>query len=109
MNRLEIFYTVLLTVFATVLTRYISFIIFPNPEKMPKFIKYLGKVLPFSVMGLLVIYSFKNTVVFSYPYALPEIIASVAIIFLHFWKKNMLLSIATGTVLYMFLVQKIFI
>ena len=108
MSSLEQAITVVLVILATMLTRFISFLVFPNPEKMPKFIKYLGTVLPFATMGLLVVFSYKHVSFLKAPYGIPELIASCLVVFLHVYKRNMLLSIASGTIVYMFLVQKIF-
>lgn len=88
-------------------TRYLPFILFSNKE-IPKALVYLGDVLPGAIIGMLVIYCFKSTVVLSYPFALPEIIACVVVIGLYIWRKNVLLSVGVGTVLYMVLVQVVF-
>lgn len=92
----------------TMLTRFLPFILFPKGKEPPAFINYLGKVLPYAVIGLLVVYCLKDAV-FTLYHGLPEAIAIIVTVFLHKWKKNTLLSIAVGTVLYMFLVQKCFI
>lgn len=101
---------VLIAVMAIVsfLLRALPFLIFSN-GKAPKIILYLGDVLPGAIMGMLVIYCFKNTVVTDFPFGIPEIIATAVVIGLHLWKKNFLLSIGIGTVLYMVLVQLIFV
>lgn len=109
MTHLETIITIILVVFATMLTRFLSFFVFPNSDTMPKFIKYLGTVLPFAVMGLLVVFSFKEVSFLQYPYAVPEIISGTVVLILHIYKRNMLFSIAGGTLLYMFLLQKVFI
>lgn len=93
----------------TMLIRFLPFILFKDAEKMPKSLKYLGGVLPGAVMGMLVVYCFKSTTVLEFPYALPEIIASAVVVVLYLWRKNTLLSIGLGTVLYMFLVQVVFV
>lgn len=95
-------------VLGTMLTRFLPFLIFPAGKPTPQYIRYLGDVLPFAVIGLLVVYSLQNTVVLEWPYGLPEIIAIGCIVGLHVWKKNMLLSIGAGTVIYMLLVQLVF-
>ena len=92
----------------TMITRFLPFLAFPESKPIPKFITYLGEVLPLAVMGMLVIYTFKETVVLAYPYGIPELIALVVTVGLHLWKRNMLISIAAGTVIYMILVQAIF-
>lgn len=101
-------FTILIVVLGTMFTRFLPFLIFPADKTPPAFIKFLGKVLPNAVIGLLVIYSLKDAV-FSDFHCLPELIAIVFVIVLHEWKNNMLLSIAGGTILYMFLVQYCFI
>ena len=95
-------------VLGTVATRFLPFIIFPAGKPTPKYVQYLGDVLPFAVIGLLVVYSLKDTAVLSWPYGIPEAIAIICIVLLHVWRKNMLLSIAAGTVIYMLLVQLVF-
>lgn len=91
----------------TMVTRFLSFLIFPEGKEPPEFIQYLGKVLPYAVIGLLVIYCLKD-VPGSGTYGIPEFLAIVFIVLLHRWKKNILLSIGGGTVFYMLLVQFVF-
>jgi branched-subunit amino acid transport protein AzlD len=92
----------------TVLTRFLPFIVFPAGKEMPRFVGYLGKTLPFATMGLLVVYCLKGIQITAAPYGLPELLAVAAIVLLHRWKGNSLLSIGVGTVFYMFLVQVVF-
>ena len=92
----------------TILLRFLPFLIFGN-RTTPKLITYLSKVLPYSVMGMLVVYCLKGATISAYPYALPEIIAGLTVVLLHIWKRNTLLSIVTGTVVYMVLVQLVFV
>lgn len=92
----------------TFLTRAIPFLMFPKGKEIPKIVQYLGAVLPAAVIGMLVIYCLKSVNVISFPYGLPEFIAVTAVIGLHVWKRNNLLSIGAGTVLYMVLVQAVF-
>ena len=91
----------------TMVTRFLPFLIFPEGKEPPEFIQYLGKVLPYAVIGLLVIYCLKD-VPGSGTYGIPEFLAIVFIVLLHRWKKNILLSIGGGTVFYMLLVQYVF-
>lgn len=91
----------------TMVTRFLSFLIFPEGKEPPEFIQYLGKVLPYAVIGLLVIYCLKD-VPGSGTYGIPEFLAIVFIVLLHRWKKSILLSIGGGTVFYMLLVQFVF-
>lgn len=100
--------TVSVVVLGTMLTRFLPFLIFPENRTPPKSITYLGTVLPYAAIGLLVIYCLKDAV-FSSHHALPELIAIAFIVILHNRKHNTLLSIAGGTVLYMVLVQNVFL
>lgn len=93
----------------TFLTRVIPFLLFPKGKEIPPLIKYLGAVLPPAVIGMLVIYCLKSVNLFVYPYAAPELIAAAVVVILHIWKRNNLLSIGVGTVLYMFLIQQVFV
>ncbi|GLI90997.1 branched-chain amino acid transporter permease [Bacillus subtilis] len=99
---------ILIVVFGTMMTRFLPFLIFSADKPTPSYIKYLGKVLPPAVFGLLVIYSLRKVNVFEGNYGIPELVSVLVIIVLHSWKRNMLLSIASGTILYMFLVQIVF-
>jgi len=92
----------------TMLTRFLPFIIFPANKQTPKFIIYLSTVLPYAVIGLLVVYCLKNVSFATAPFGLPEAIAILCTVLIHNWKSNMLLSIGAGTVLYMALVQFVF-
>lgn len=108
MTSIEMVMIVAIVVAGTLLTRFGAFLIFPPGKKAPDFVLYLGKALPASVMGMLVVYTFKETVVLSYPYGIPELIALVVTVGLHLWKRNMLISIGAGTVVYMILIQAVF-
>lgn len=99
-------YVVLISGAVTILLRFLPFIAFG--KKRPEFILYLGRVLPYSVMAMLVIYCLKGINFLSSSHGVPEIISSLVVIILHVWKRNTLLSIITGTALYMFLVQSVF-
>ena len=89
----------------TMVTRFLPFLIFPEGKEPPEFIQYLGKVLHYAVIGLLVIYCLKPG---SGTYGIPEFLAIAFIVLLHRWKKSILLSIGGGTVFYMLLVQFVF-
>ncbi len=107
MTTIQRILTIAAVALGTMLTRFLPFLIFPEGKTPPRVITYLGKVLPYAVIGMLVIYCLKDS--FSNgSYALPEAIAAAFIILLHKWKKNTLLSIGAGTALYMFLVQNYF-
>lgn len=90
------------------LTRLIPFLFFPPGKEVPPLIRYLGKALPPAVIGMLVVYCLKGVHLASYPHGLPELIAVAVVVVLHVWKRNNMLSIGAGTVLYMFLIQTVF-
>lgn len=92
----------------TMLTRFLPFLIFGKNRQTPKFVTELGKVLPFAIMGMLVVYCLKDISPLAYPYGIPELLGCLCVAGLHAWKRNTLLSIGGGTVLYMLLVQLIF-
>ena len=94
-------------VLGTMATRFLPFLVFSKGKTPPKFVQYLGKVLPCAAIGLLVVYCFKD-VASSVTYGIPEILSVLLIIVLHKWKKNTLLSIGGGTALYMLLMQTVF-
>lgn len=100
--------TIAMVVLGTMITRYLPFIIFPAGKPTPKYVQYLGKVLPPAVFGMLIIYCLKNVSIFSGSHGIPELIAIAVVVGLHVWKRQMLLSIAGGTVVYMLLVQLVF-
>ncbi|MDD3404179.1 MAG: branched-chain amino acid transporter permease [Hespellia sp.] len=100
--------TVAMVVFGTMITRFLPFVVFQSNKPTPKYIQYLGKVLPGAVFGLLIIYCLRNVSVFTGTHGLPEAIAIVVVAVLHKWKRQMLLSIAGGTAVYMLLVQLVF-
>ena len=100
--------TIAMIVLGTLLTRFLPFLLFPAGNPTPRYIQYLGKVLPSAVFGLLVVYSLKDVSLLTGSHGLPELISVAVVIVLHLWKRQMLLSIAGGTVCYMLLVQLVF-
>lgn len=100
--------TIGLVVLGTMLTRFLPFLLFPAGKATPKYIQYLGKVLPPAMFGLLVVYCLRGVSILSGSYGLPELISIALVVGLHIWKRQMLLSIAAGTVCYMLLVQLVF-
>lgn len=94
---------------ATMITRFLPFVLFPAGRETPKYIEYLGKSLPYATMGLLVVYCLKGITLTAAPFGLPEALAILLIVILHWWKRNSLISIGAGTVFYMILVQLIFV
>lgn len=96
-------------VLGTLLTRFLPFLIFSGDKETPQYMKYLGYVLPPAVFGLLVVYSLRNVDLTSVSGFLPELLGIALIVVLHYWKRNMLLSLAGGTIFYMILVQMVFV
>ena len=92
----------------TMATRFLPFLIFRGDKKTPDIIVYLGKVLPYAIMGMLVVYCMKDVAFLSAPYGIPELLGCLVVALLHIWKRNSLLSIGVGTVFYMVLVQLVF-
>ena len=92
----------------TAATRFLPFLIFRGKGSTPKLITYLGKVLPFAIIGMLVVYCLKDVQLLSWPHGIPELIGIFVVTGLHIWKRNTLLSIGVGTVCYMLLVQLVF-
>lgn len=97
--------TIAAVVFGTMLTRFLPFLLFPAGRPTPKYIQYLGKVLPSAVFGMLVVYCLKDVSLISGSHGIPELLAVLAVTVLHLWKRQMLLSIAGGTIFYMVLLQ----
>ena len=92
----------------TQITRWLPFWLFPEKKEPPQVVTDLGRLLPPAMMGLLVVYCLKGVAWTASPYGVPELLAIAAVVLLHRWKGNVLLSIAGGTALYMLLVQLVF-
>ncbi|MBQ2286460.1 MAG: AzlD domain-containing protein [Clostridia bacterium] len=90
----------------TILLRFLPFLIFG--KETPKYVSYLGRVLPPAIIGMLVIYCLKDITVSAFPYGLPELISVACVMVVQIWKRNSLISILSGTVMYMILVQTVF-
>lgn len=99
------YWQVAVMAFVTVLLRAIPFLIFRNDKETPKFIVYLGSMLPMAIMGMLVVYCLKGVSFGAFMDWFPTLVSVVAVVVLHVWKRNTLLSILGGTVLYMVLVH----
>lgn len=100
--------TIGMVILGTAITRFLPFLLFPADKPTPKYIQYLGKVLPSAVFGLLVIYCLKNVSLFEGSRGIPELVSILVVVLLHLWRRQMLLSIAGGTICYMLLVQFVF-
>ena len=108
MNDTKLLFAVLIMSAVTVLLRFAPFVIFKN-NKTPKTVEYLGKVLPYAVMGMLVVYCLKDVSFFELKNFLPQLIASAVVVISLVIKRNTLVSIVLGTVCYMALVQFVFV
>lgn len=93
----------------TALIRFAPFLVFRGGPETPAVILRLGKLLPCAVMSMLVVYCLRNMDFAGASHALPEIIAAAVVVLLHVWRRNTLLSIVAGTVVYMLLVQLVFV
>ena len=93
----------------TFATRLFPFALFGGKKEVPKFIKYLGDVLPVAILGILIVYCLRDFEKGSINYILPQIIAVALTAGIHLWKKNALLSIAVGTIGYMLLIHFVFV
>ena len=107
MNNAHSILMVVVISLVTILLRFLPFLIF-GKRKTPEYISYLGRVLPYSIMGMLVVYCLRNVSILTVLYGIPELIACVIVILTHIWKRNTLLSILSGTLVYMFMVQFLF-
>ena len=92
----------------TMATRFLPFLLLGDKRQTPPFISYLGKVLPFAIMGMLVVYCLKGVAVTQLSSVAPAALGVAITAGLHLWKHNTLLSILGGTVVYMVLVQMVF-
>ena len=92
----------------TALLRFIPFWLFGGGKETPQVISYLGRALPYAIMGMLVVYCLREISFLQSPYGLPQLLAVGMVTLLHCWKRNTLLSILGGTVLYMILIQAVF-
>jgi len=92
----------------TILLRFLPFLIFRADRPIPAYVVYLGHVLPPAIIGMLVVYCLRDTAVTAAPHGLPELIAALSVVGLQVWKRNSLISILSGTVIYMLLVQLVF-
>ena len=90
----------------TILLRFLPFLVFR--KEPPRYISYLGKVLPPAIIGMLVVYCFKDITPAVHPFGIPELVAAACVVGVQIWKRNALISILAGTALYMVLIQLAF-
>ena len=108
MHDLHAMATIAIAAVVTAALRFLPFLIFGERKQTPSIIAYLGQVLPFAIMGMLVVYCLKDVSFSAAPFGIPEAIGCAAVALLHIWKRSTLLSIGGGTVVYMLLVQLVF-
>lgn len=108
MTLLQQIITIAMCALATMLTRFLPFLVFRPDRPTPRYVQYLGGVLPLAVFAMLVVYCLRNVSITTGTHGLPEFIAIAITVALHMWKKQMLISIAGGTIAYMLLVQLVF-
>ena len=105
MNNKEMIIAIIILALSVQVTRALPFIIFRNEAKMPPVVGYLEKVLPAAIMGMLVVYCFKDYDYSSFRNVVPEVLSAAVVFGVHLWRKNMILSIVLGTTLYMVLIR----
>jgi len=105
MNDLQLLLTVGAMAIATMLTRFLPFILFPDHKPIPPFVSFLADRLPYASLGMLVVYALKDVSVVESPFGLYELLSMVLIALIHHWKSNTLLSISSGLLLYLLLVN----
>ena len=108
MNSMYALLMILVIALVTAALRFIPFFIFSGDRPVPKFVTYLGRVLPYSIMAMLVVYCLKGISFAKAASWLPELISAALVAVLHVWKRNTLFSIICGTICYMVLIQFIF-
>lgn len=101
--------TIAILALMTVLTRALPFIIFSEgksrKKETPKYIQYLGKALPLAVFGMLVVYCLKDVQWLDGAHGIPEILGIAAVVLMHLWRRQLFLSMAVGTAVYMILIR----
>jgi len=107
-NNTYVLLSILVMAIVTALLRCLPFFVFSGKRSTSPFVTYLGRYLPYAMMGMLVVYCYKSVSFDAAPFALPELIAGAAVVLLHVWKRNSLLSIGLGTACYMLLIRFVF-
>lgn len=97
--------TIVILAVITFMTRALPFLIFPAGKPTPKYIQYLGKALPLAVFGMLVVYCLKDVQWLQGVHGIPEILGIAAVVLMHLWRRQLFLSMAVGTAIYMVLIR----
>ncbi|MBQ9936432.1 MAG: AzlD domain-containing protein [Lachnospiraceae bacterium] len=108
MNNLHTLGVIAVAAVVTALLRFLPFVIFNGNRKTSKIVEKLGRILPYAVMGMLVVYCLKGVSFASVAGFMPYLIACLVVAVLYIWKRNTLLSIVCGTLCYMVFVQMVF-
>ena len=108
MDKLHSILLIAVVALVTIVLRFLPFLIFGENRRTPPIVAYLGKVLPFAIMGMLVVYCLKDVRLTAAPFGISELIGCAIVAGLHVWKRSTLLSIGAGTIVYMLLVQFLF-
>ena len=109
LTSVQTFIIICMVTAGTIITRVLPFILFQDTKLNNSYISYLGQVLPYAAIGMLVVYSLKGVNLGISPHGIPEAISIIIIAVLHYWKENTILSIGVGTIVYMVLVQVVFV
>ncbi len=108
MSETQIWYAVAVMALVTASLRFLPFLVFGGDKKTPEMVQKLGRILPYAIMGMLVVYCLKGVTFTSAAGFVPSLIACLVVGALYVWKRNTLVSIVCGTVCYMLLVQVVF-
>ena len=105
MNTTHQIITIIIIAVATIFTRALPFMLFPSQKHTTPFVRFLGKYLASAVFGVLIVYCLKDVQFISGNHGLPQLLGILACILLHLWRKNLLLTIAGGTIFYMMIIH----
>ena len=105
MNNLNVAMVIAVMATVTILLRFLPFILFDHGEQLPKWISYLGRVLPPAIMSMLLVYCVRNINLLKGNHGFPELICIAVAMLMHYWKRNTLASIGVSTLLYMVIIQ----
>jgi branched-subunit amino acid transport protein AzlD len=105
MSMTEQILTIAVCIAATMLTRFLPFLVFSSQKPTPAYIEYLGKVLPTSIFAMLIVYCLRHVNFLTGSHGLPELAGVLATVILHLAKRNMMLSMVGGTAVYMLLIR----
>ena len=108
MTAIQMGITIAVCTAATMLTRFLPFAVFSSKDQQPEVVRYLGRVLPAAIFGMLIVYCLKSVTPFAGSRGAPEAIALLVTVALHKWKHETLLSVAGGTLCYVLQVQLVF-